>query len=106
MHTDKSMNIPMSDSRSLTVKYFRGDVEIWLNDSLTRSQKMLANYRGGRYSNVDPELFTVIKNDAYNTKLLKAIKSCYEEPQAEFTKRWNCLKRSIILNVLLLKRSI
>jgi hypothetical protein len=102
----KSMNIPMTDSRSLSIKYFRGDVEIWLNDSLTRSQKMLANYRGGRYSKVDPEFISVIKNDAYNTKLLKAIKSCYEEPQAEFTKRWNCLKRSVILQILLLKRSI
>lgn len=96
----------MNDSRSLTLKYYSGEVEIWLNDSLTRSQKMLAKYRGGKYLNVDPEFFSVITNRAYNTKLLKAIKQCFEEPQAEFTKRWNCFKRSIILNVLLLKRSI
>lgn len=100
------MNISMDDSRSLTISRVRNEVEIWLNDSLTRTQKLLALYRGGKYHDVDPELFSIIKDPVYGSRLMKEIRQSFDEPQAEFNKRWTCFKRSILLHVLLLKRSI
>lgn len=98
------MNITLEDQRSISINMIRGEIEIWLHDSLTRTQKLLAKYQGGKYSEVDPELFRVMQG-GNGIKIMRALRQCFDEPQAEFTRRWTCFKRLIVLKVLTFRRS-
>lgn len=102
------MNIELEDGRSLEVNSLRGEIEIWLYDSLTRTRKLIGRHRGGKYVESHPELFEIgsRKNGGYGKMIIKAIKECYETPEAEFTKKLTCLRRSILLKVLLIRRKM
>jgi hypothetical protein len=102
---NEDMIIDLEDSRSLEILSLRGEVELWLHDALTRSKKKIGLHRGGKYVEFHPELFEIAYS-GHGKSIVKAIRDCHAEPQAEFTRRLTCLRRSIVLKVLLLRRSI
>lgn len=99
------MIIELQDSRSLEITSLRGEVELWLYDALTRSRKKIGLHRGGKYVESQPELFEIAYS-GHGKDIVKAIRQCHEQPQAEFTRRLTCLRRSIVLKLILLRRSI
>jgi hypothetical protein len=99
------MIIDLEDSRSLEITELRGEVELWLHDALTRSKKKIGLHRGGKYVEMHPELFQIAAA-GHGKAIVRAIRQCHEQPQAEFTRRWTCLRRSLVLKAILLRRAI
>jgi hypothetical protein len=102
---NEDMNIQLGNSRSLEINSIGSEVEIWLYDALTRSRKLIGLHRGGKYVESHPELFE-IGAEGHGREIIRAIRDCYDRPETEFTQRLTCLRRSILLKVLLIRRKM
>jgi hypothetical protein len=104
MSTNNSF--PISDtSRVYISSEYLNEIDIWIHDSLTRSKKLIAKYVGGRYTDIDKEFFTLLKNKSYANKILNGIKCQNEKKPNEYEKRWICFKRSIMLQIRMIQRN-